>query len=613
MVDHPREPIARRAPRQGSSTHARKDATPAAAPENAEAAEGDRVAKALARAGVASRREVERLIAEGRVALNGKVLDTPAVKITAADVLTVDGKRVGKPEPARMWRYHKPVGLVSTHSDPTGRPTVFDNLPAGMPRVISVGRLDLNSEGLLLLTNDGALSRALELPANAWVRRYRARAYGRTTQERLDTLKDGVTIEGVNYGAIDATLDKVQHKAGEGLDGPANVWITVVLNEGKNREVRRVLESLDLKVNRLVRLSYGPFALATLPLGAIEEVGPRVIREQLAAYLPPENLPSADRVVTAVSSSRSGQRRPGSKLATALEAVPVRGAEGEAVRPEKPVYKEGWAKPKSRPVRFVAKPGAKKKPLDHDAQTKITRSRLHREAPAGATLISDPSRSRSSSAGKPGDAPRGDEDRRYAGKGRSERSRAGDDRSIQTRFEPVSPNPARASERPSTDTRASRDRPASERPSGERADRAAPARENANRTFITRNDTGDMPTVRERLAAYRKEEAERAPPERSFKSRSDVTSQRAEREDRPSPKKTAKIAGGRFLPGGQAKNDREAPARAQAPSQAANPAADRTRERPSRERPAGDRSTTHRPTGERPSPPRGKGPPRGPR
>jgi 23S rRNA pseudouridine2605 synthase len=487
---------------------------------------------------------------------------------------------------------------------------VFDALPAGMPRVISVGRLDLNSEGLLLLTNDGALSRALELPANAWVRRYRARAYGRTTQERLDTLKDGVTIDGVHYGAIDATLDKVQHKVGEGLDGPANVWITVVLNEGKNREVRRVLESLDLKVNRLVRLSYGPFALATLPLGAIEEVGPRVIREQLAAYLPPENLPSADRVVTAVSSSRSGQRRPGSKLAGVLDAVPVRGAEGEAVRPEKPVYKEGWAKPKSRPVRFVAKPGQKKKPLDHDAQTKITRSRLHREAPAGATLISDPSRSRNA---KSTDAPRGDEDRRYAGKGRSERSRAGDDRSIQTRFAPVGPGPARASERPSTDTRAPRDRPAYERPSGdrpsgERTDRAPPARE---RTFITRNDTGDMPTVRERLAAYRKEEAARAPAERSSRSGGAPPSQRAEREDRPAPKKAAKIAGGRFLPGGQAKNDREAPARAQAPTQAANPAADRTRERPARDRPTADRPASDHVTRERPSPPRGKGPPRG--
>jgi 23S rRNA pseudouridine2605 synthase len=426
----------------------------------------------------------------------------------------------------------------------------------------------------------------------------------------LDTLKDGVTIEGVNYGAIDATLDKVQHKAGGGLDGPANVWITVVLNEGKNREVRRVLESLDLKVNRLVRLSYGPFALATLPLGAIEEVGPRVIREQLAAYLPAENLPSAERAVTAVSSSRSGQRRPGSKLATVMDAVAVRGAEGEAVRPEKPVYKEGWAKPKSRPVRFVAKPGQKKKLLDHDAQTKLTRSRLHREAPAGATLISDPSRSRSS-AGTSADSPRGDDDRRYAGKGRSERSRAGDDRSIQTRFAPVSPGPARASERPSTDTRSSRDRPAYERPSSGSADRAP--RDRAERTFITRNDTGDMPTVRERLAAYRKEEAERAPPERTFKPRSEGPSQRPEREERPAAKKAPRgVTGGRFLPGGQAKNDREAPARAP-PHPAANPAADRTRERPQRERPSGQRSSGDRPSGDRPSPPRGKGPPRGPR
>jgi len=358
MVDHPREPIARRAPRQGSSTHARKDATPAAAPENAEAAEGDRVAKALARAGVASRREVERLIAEGRVALNGKVLDTPAVKITAADVLTVDGKRVGKPEPARMWRYHKPVGLVSTHSDPTGRPTVFDALPAGMPRVISVGRLDLNSEGLLLLTNDGGLTRALELPATGLMRRYRARAYGHADQSKLDRLLNGITIEGVVYGPIEAKLDKVAHKGGNGPEvdrkAPANLWITVTLSEGKNREVRRVLEALGLVVNRLQRLSYGPFALGTLAVGEVEEVGPRVIRELLADYIAPENLPTGDRTVGPVTASRA-------KGAAAPTGRREMGAAGEAL---KPVYKPGWAKPKKKPViargkRPTRAPGAK--------------------------------------------------------------------------------------------------------------------------------------------------------------------------------------------------------------------------------------------------------------
>ena len=261
-----------------------------------ETRDGERVAKALARAGVASRREVERLIEAGRVSLNGQVLTTPAVKVAPGDILTVDGEVVSEPEPTRVWRYHKPVGLLTSHSDPQGRPTVFENLPDGLPRVISVGRLDLNSEGLLILTNDGALARALELPANAWVRRYRARARGHATQAKLDRLKDGVTIEGVHYGPIEATLDKAK----EGAAG-ANLWITVTLTEGKNREVRKVLESLGLTVNRLIRLSYGPFQLGPLPVGAVEEVGPRVIREQLAAYVPAENLPTGDRTVRAAA------------------------------------------------------------------------------------------------------------------------------------------------------------------------------------------------------------------------------------------------------------------------------------------------------------------------
>jgi 23S rRNA pseudouridine2605 synthase len=270
------------------------------------AGQGDRVAKALARAGVASRRDVEKLIAERRVALNGRVLDTPAVKIEPGDVLTVDGNVVDEAEPTRLWRYHKPVGLMTSHKDPQGRPTVFAALPAGMPRVISVGRLDLNSEGLLLLTNDGALARTLELPSSGWVRRYRARARGRITQERLDALKKGITIEGVNYGAIEAKLDKAK----EGPQG-ANLWITVALTEGKNREVRRVLDHLGLQVNRLIRLAYGPFSLGTLESGAVEEIGPRVIRELLADRIAPENLPRGDRPAPAPKAAPG--RRPGAE------------------------------------------------------------------------------------------------------------------------------------------------------------------------------------------------------------------------------------------------------------------------------------------------------------
>ncbi len=204
--------------------------------------------------------------------LNGKTLDTPAVKLSPGDKVSVDGRPVGAVEPTRLWRYHKPSGLVTTHRDPAGRPTVFERLPKKLPRVISVGRLDLTSEGLLLLTNDGALARRLELPSNGWLRRYRARAFGRVEQAELDRLKDGITIEGVRYGAIDAKLER-----GQG----ANAWISVSISEGKNREVRRVLEGLGLKVNRLIRVAYGPFQLGALEPGAVEEIPRKVLKEQL--------------------------------------------------------------------------------------------------------------------------------------------------------------------------------------------------------------------------------------------------------------------------------------------------------------------------------------------
>ncbi len=219
-----------------------------------------------------SRRDAERLIADGRVKVNGKVLDTPAFKVSEKDKVQVDGRPIGAAAPTRVWRYHKPTGLVTTHRDPAGRPTVFEHLPPELPRVISVGRLDLTSEGLLLLTNDGELARKLELPSNGWVRRYRARAYGRVTQEELDYLRDGVTVEGVRYGAIDAKLER-----GAG----ANAWISVAITEGKNREVRRVLDAIGLKVNRLIRVSYGPFQLGTMEPGAVEEIPAKVLREQL--------------------------------------------------------------------------------------------------------------------------------------------------------------------------------------------------------------------------------------------------------------------------------------------------------------------------------------------
>jgi 23S rRNA pseudouridine2605 synthase len=279
----------------------------------------ERIAKAMARAGIASRREVERLIGLGKVAVNGKILDTPATLVTRDDVITVNGKPIGSAQATRVWRYHKPAGLVTSHNDPGGRPTVFDALPSSLPRVISVGRLDLNTEGLLILTNDGELSRALELPSTELVRQYRARARGRVSQLQLDSLKDGVTVDGVRYGSIEATLEKAK-APNEGEKTSANLWISVSITEGKNREVRKVLEHLGLTVNRLIRLAYGPFQLGTLPVGSVEEVGPRVIREMLAQHIRPENLPTGATVSTPAPI-------PGRRTSAAI----VKGASGSAM------------------------------------------------------------------------------------------------------------------------------------------------------------------------------------------------------------------------------------------------------------------------------------------
>ena len=237
---------------------------------------GERIAKVIARAGLASRREAEAWIAAGRVAVNGAVISSPALNVSAADRIAVDGEPLRQRERTRLFLYHKPRGLVTTHSDPQGRPTIFRALPKHLPRLISVGRLDLNTEGLLLLTNDGGLARVLELPATGWLRRYRVRALGRVTQSALDRLRNGATIDGVRYGPIEATLDREQG---------SNVWLTFAIREGKNREVRNVLEQLGLKVNRLIRVSYGPFQLGELDDGAVEEIKTAVLREQLGAAL----------------------------------------------------------------------------------------------------------------------------------------------------------------------------------------------------------------------------------------------------------------------------------------------------------------------------------------
>ena len=319
----------------------------------AEPKRSERIAKAMARAGIASRREVERLIGLGKVAVNGRILDTPATLVTRDDVITVNGKPIAAAQATRVWRYNKPVGLLTSHNDPQGRPTVFDALPSGLPRVISVGRLDINTEGLLLLTNDGELSRALELPETALVRQYRARARGRVTQAELDRLKDGVTVDGVRYGPVEATIDKATTK--EDGSQAANLWISVQIAEGKNREVRKVLESVGLTVNRLIRLAYGPFQLGTLATGSVEEIGPRVIRELLGEHIRPDNLPEGNTVATPApvpgrrtstpkvagvsGSAMSDPSRKPSRVRAAEDAH-VQGVE----RANRPPKKAGWAK-----------------------------------------------------------------------------------------------------------------------------------------------------------------------------------------------------------------------------------------------------------------------------
>ncbi|WP_259782299.1 pseudouridine synthase [Aestuariispira ectoiniformans] len=276
-----------------------------------------RIAKAMARAGLCSRREAERWIEEGRVVVNDRKIDSPAVNVGPDDVVLVDDKPLPKQEPTRLWCYHKPVGLVTSARDEKGRATVFDNLPKSMPRVISIGRLDLNSEGLLLLTNDGELARKLELPQTGWKRKYRVRVRGRVDEAKLESLKAGITVEGVHYDRIDAELERQQG---------SNAWVAISLREGKNREIRRVMEHLGYSVNRLIRVSYGPFNLGTLARGETDEVTPGVIRDIMgnphkgAKAKPRKNKPRRHKPKTAarkpgakVQAKRSGPKKPQGK------------------------------------------------------------------------------------------------------------------------------------------------------------------------------------------------------------------------------------------------------------------------------------------------------------
>lgn len=291
---------------------------------------GERIAKRLARAGLCSRRDAERWITDGRVAVNGTTLDSPACVVRSGDVVQVDGKVIPEPEPARLWRYYKPSGLVTTARDEKGRTTVFERLPPDMPRVISVGRLDLTTEGLLLLTNDGELARFLELPATGWTRRYRVRVFGEVNEVKLAELAKGPTIDGVKYGPIEAVLDRIQGR---------NAWLTVSLKEGKNREIRKVMEALDLQVNRLIRVAYGPFQLGKLEESAVEEVPKRVVREQVSRF-----FTGAD----PAEEGKAKGKTSAAKTAAKSESAGAEGAKGRSAAPAKASKprdaKAGWAK-----------------------------------------------------------------------------------------------------------------------------------------------------------------------------------------------------------------------------------------------------------------------------
>ena len=308
-----------------------------------DAARGERIAKYLARAGIASRRDAEKLIADGKVKLNGKLVETPATFVSPGDRISVEGKPVAAPERTRLFRYHKPEGLVTTHRDPQGRPTVFEKLPPGLPRVVSIGRLDLTSEGLLLLTNDGALARRLELPTNAWLRRYRVRVFGAVDERQLAYLARGITIDGVAYGPIEAGLDSRQG---------GNAWLTVSLKEGKNREIRRVMAHLGLQVTRLIRVAYGPFQLGALPKAGVEEVHPRILREQLGIGEKPQRQRARDIAAAAAAAAAAAEAPPEPPKPTQKPTGPVRGRTIPRARnaePRRPGRAANRRRPPSRP------------------------------------------------------------------------------------------------------------------------------------------------------------------------------------------------------------------------------------------------------------------------
>lgn len=379
-----------------------------AAPE-----QGERIAKVLSRAGIASRREAERMVAAGEITVNGRVIDSPALNVTPQDRITVRGEPLAPPEPARLWLYHKPEGLVTSAADEKGRPTIFDALPPDMPRVMSVGRLDLNSEGLILLTNDGGLKRRLELPSTGWLRRYRVRIKGNPTDPDLEPLRKGIEVEGERFQPMSVVLDRLQG---------ANAWLTVGLREGKNREIRRAMSAIGLTVNRLIRVGYGPFKLGELAPGAVEEVRPRVLRDQLGLSEPIEaarNPAPAAGAASARASAKGtrpapakGPRKPDDRRPAATE--PPQGRTRTVVRRGSDTLDtQDPARAERRPKSAAGAQGGR--PRDSQAQARSRSAapaasaekpvRRGTPLPAGQAAKGAPATARRSAAAKPAQAP----------------------------------------------------------------------------------------------------------------------------------------------------------------------------------------------------------------
>jgi len=530
-----------------------------------EVRDGDRIAKVMARAGLCSRREAEAWIAEGRVAVNGAVLASPAYNVTPDDDVRVDGQRLSAPERTRLFLFHKPRGLVTTSKDPEGRQTIFDALPPDLPRVVAIGRLDINTEGLLLLTNDGGLARVLELPSTGWLRRYRVRAHGAVDQAQLDALRDGVTVEGVDYAGIEAKLDREQG---------SNAWITMGLREGKNREIKRVLEHMGLSVNRLIRVSFGPFELGDLAEGEVAEVRTRVLRDQLGAKLAREAGADFDAPIAVPAPpppeparEERPRRRPEGAKGVRRTFDRDRGRESDREdaprrQPPAPSTPERKRKHVSALRAEIAKdatdPGPRKR-IDRGA-TQDRKGRtiaVERISKAGASAGETPARARKAGPGRPRSADRGgagdrsDRPRRSAFEGGAPRREGGGEdrpRRAWTDRAPAGDRPARDGDR----TRSARP----PRADGE-ARASRPSRGEGERSFAPRAPRGEARSDGERSRSPRPPRREG---ERSFAPRPPRGDARGEGERSRTPRAPGGEGERRFAPRpprGEARGDGE--------------------------------------------------------